>query len=119
MTRGYAIRHVNSIGMGTLLGWSGAFVLLMLLNLDQPKVSYSAIAGVLGIACAFLTGNPRLFSLWCFAITMTLDLSKHFGPLYLKMGGESAFKAEASDVFLLILAAYQLHDVWQRSEERV
>jgi putative inorganic carbon (hco3(-)) transporter len=113
MTRGYAIRHVNSIGMGALLGWSGAFVLLVLLNLDQPKVSYSAIAAVLGIACAFLTGNPRLFSLWCFAITMTLDLSKHFGPLYLKMGGESAFKAEASDVFLLILAAYQLHDVWQ------
>jgi putative inorganic carbon (hco3(-)) transporter len=113
MTREYAARHATSIGLSAMLGWTGAFVLVLLLNLDSPKVSYSLLAAVAGAGCAALTGNPRLLCVWAFTMTLTLDLSKHFGPLYLKMGGEGAFKAEASDVFLLILAFWQLHDIWQ------
>jgi O-antigen ligase len=52
-------------------------------------------------------------------LVIPLDLSKRFGDIFLKMGGESSFRAEVSDVFILGLLAFQLRDIWTGRVDRV
>ena len=75
------------------------------------KAMLAAAAGVLFLAAAYLSNNVRLFSLWALMLTIPFDLSKRFGPIIEKMGGESAFRVEMSDPFLLILALYLVGDL--------
>lgn len=58
------------------------------------------------------SGNPRVFFLWCLMFALPFDLSVYFGPISDKGGGERAFRLELSDVFFLLLLAFQLRDVF-------
>jgi len=88
-----------------------AVVLVMLMMMGNLKAIAAVVAGSLCIFAAFLSGNPRLFSLWALMLTIPFDLSKRFGPLIEKMGGESSFRIEMSDPFLLLLTVYLLRDI--------
>jgi hypothetical protein len=76
------------------------------------KVIGAAVAGTVGLIAAFCSGNPRLFCIWGLMFLIPFDLSKRFGHVFLKMGGENSFRAEVSDVFLAALAAYIVWDLW-------
>jgi O-antigen ligase len=73
-------------------------------------VVVGVIAIVLGAA---FSGNVRLFCLWGFALTLPFDLSYRFGPVFLKLGGETAFRVELSDIFWMPLLAYLVRDLWK------
>ncbi|MGH9785879.1 MAG: O-antigen ligase family protein [Terriglobia bacterium] len=72
----------------------------------------TALAGLAGLLAAYLFGNPRLYFLWALMFTIPFDLSKSIGPNVQKMGGETSFRFELSDPFLLALAAYLVRDIW-------
>jgi len=91
---------------------AGAGLLAYLGEVGSPKVTAAILGGAIGLVGAFLSGSPRLFCVYGLMVVSPLDLSKRFGPVFLKMGGESSFRAEVSDVFLLALAAYVLRDLW-------
>ncbi len=90
--------------------------ILYLSLIGSKKVLATAVASVAGLAAIYLAGNLRLFALWGVMATLPLDLSKRFGPQILKMGGESSFRAEISDVFWVILLGYQ---IWDISRDRI
>ena len=97
-----------------LLGSVAAFAPLLLpLSSLSAKVVYSVSAALLCAAGAVLSGNIRLYSLWCLMFTLPLDYSMHFGAMIKKMGGENQFRVEASDIFLAALAIYVMRDIWQ------
>jgi putative inorganic carbon (hco3(-)) transporter len=58
-----------------------------------------------------MSGNPRLFSLYGLMVAVPFDLSKRFGTIIAKMGGESSLRVEFSDVFLAVLLAYLVADI--------
>lgn len=88
---------------------TGAYIALAV----QP--SMKVLAGVLGalgcLLAAYLSGNIRLFCLWGLMITMDFDLSKRFGPIIAKMGGENSFRVEMSDPFILGLIFFFALDI--------
>jgi putative inorganic carbon (HCO3(-)) transporter len=86
---------------------------LLLYLLQGSKKPVAAILGIalLGLILYF-SGNPRLAALWGLGVTIPFDLSKRFGQYIEKMGGETAFRAELSDVFLVILIFYLVRDLW-------
>jgi putative inorganic carbon (hco3(-)) transporter len=100
-------------------GCMGAAAFVYLADGGNMKVIAAALAGALGLVVAVLCGNPRLCCLWALMLVIPLDLSKRFGEVFLKMGGESSFRAEISDVFIVGLLAYQLRDIWTRRVDRV
>lgn len=105
---------------------AAAFVLaclstgLLFYLLQGSKKPVAAIGGAIGLAIVlFLSGNPRLLSLYGLMIASPFDLSKRFGQYIEKMGGESAFRAELSDVFLVVLFAFLVRDVWTGRNPRL
>jgi O-antigen ligase len=72
----------------------------------------AGVAGLLCLAGAYLSGNARLYCLWWLMLTIPFDLSKRFGPVIEKMGGETSFRAELSDPFLAVLAAFIAWEIW-------
>ena len=77
------------------------------------------VLAVLGVAIlgvgATLLGNFRLFCLWGLILTLPLDLSYRVGRVYTKLGGETSFRIEISDLFWLCLLAYLVRELWTRS----
>jgi hypothetical protein len=105
--------------LATGTGFLGATVFVYLGDSGSPKVIAASVAGAIGLVAALLSGNPRLCCIWGLMLVLPLDLSKRFGQVILKMGGESAFRAEASDVFVLGLIAYQLRDILRGRVDRL
>jgi len=102
-----AVPALASIG----LAFAGTGLLLYLLGGSKKPVA--AILGALTLgAILWISGNPRLVALWGFGLALPFDLSKRFGRYIEKMGGESAFRVEVSDVFLVILLFYLCRDLW-------
>jgi putative inorganic carbon (hco3(-)) transporter len=94
-------------------GGSLAFLLILIPTTElKMKFALAIAAGLLWVAGAFISGNLRLYSLWCLMLTIPLALSKHFGTVLEKLGGESEFRIEISDPFLLILGFFILRDIW-------
>jgi hypothetical protein len=75
------------------------------------KLIAVALAGMLGLLIGFFCGNLRLLSLWALLLVAPIDLSKRFGPIFLKMGGESSFRVEVSDLFIFALFVYLCLDI--------
>lgn len=70
------------------------------------------LGGFLVFLAAFASGNPRLYCFWGLILTIPLNLSKRFGPMFVgKPGGEDSFKLEVSDVFLIAMAGFLLIDI--------
>jgi putative inorganic carbon (hco3(-)) transporter len=98
---------------------AGGFAVLGAALVLGPSMmgSTKILAGLLGafglVAGAYVSGNVRLFCLWGAMLTLPFDLSKRFGPVMAKMGGETAFRVEMSDPFWLVLLAFLLRDIWQ------
>jgi len=85
--------------------------LLFIANTGNAKLMAASAAGLGFVVVAFISGNPRLLCLWGLMLTVPLDLSKRFGPTIAKMGGESSFRVEISDPFVLALLAFQLREI--------
>ncbi len=90
---------------------------LAIAGLSSDLKTFAVIGGlVFGVVAAFASGNPRLYCLWGFAFTLSLSLSKRFGPMFLgKPGGEDSFRIELNDLFLFALAGFLL---WELLTER-
>ncbi len=104
-------------GSGSLALWAlGVAVLAsgLVVVLDASggvKLTAAAVAGALLVIAASASGNPRLFSLWGLMMTIPFDLSKRFGAIIAKMGGENSIRLELSDLFVLALLVYLVRDI--------
>lgn len=105
-------RHLRESAVPLLIVFGFAALLLMVLATGSIRALASVLFVAIGIVVAFGSGNPRLFALWGLMITISLNLSKHFGPIVNKGGGETSFRVEVSDPFLLVLAFFLLRDLW-------
>lgn len=94
------------------LAFLAAALVLFLVASSRIKAVVAVLGGLTILTGAFLSGNPRLFSLWGLMLTIPFDLSKRFGPIIEKMGGESSFRIEMSDPFVLMLLAFLARDIW-------
>lgn len=84
----------------------------LVLSTGHMKLIAVTIGGAIFVVCAIASGNPRLFCVWFFGVTMPLNLSKKFGPILNKGGGETSFLIEVSDVFIIALAGFILWEIW-------
>lgn len=101
--------------MGLLAAGMGVF----LLTTDSTK-ALAAVTGVFILAgLAMMVGNPRLFALWGVMFSIPFDLSKRFGPIIEKMGGESSFRVELYDPFLFVLLFFIARDLLLRNRESI
>ena len=89
-------RHLRESAFPLLIVFGVAGLFLLVLATGSVRALASALFVVLGVVVAFGSGNPRLFALWGLMITISLNLSKHFGPIVNKGGGETSFRAEVS-----------------------
>lgn len=104
-------RNVGSALLTLALAITATALLFYLM--DGNKKVAAVFWGAAGLGTAmFLSGNPRLVALWGLGLALPLDLSKRFGNYIEKMGGETAFRAEVSDIFLGILLLYLVRDLW-------
>ena len=90
---------------------AGAAMVAFVGETGSIKIIAALLGGVICVSGALLSGNPRLFCVWGLMLLIPFDLSKRFGHVFLKMGGENSFRAEVSDVFLLALLAYLVWDL--------
>ncbi len=108
--------HGSSAASAVLVGLA-AFIGcgFLLLPSFGIKTIYLAAAGVAaaGVALTYVSGNLRLVCLYAVALAAPFDLSKKFGPELIKMGGETQFRVEFYDPFVLLLAYFQIRDVWR------
>jgi putative inorganic carbon (HCO3(-)) transporter len=88
-----------------------AVLVLVVTGSGSVKVIGATVAGGMFVAAGVMSGNPRLFSLYCLMVAVPFDLSKRFGQIIAKMGGETSLRAEFSDVFLLVLLTYLVADI--------
>ena len=106
---GLDARDYRSLAFNAIVAGSAAFCVAAI-GVDLAEASVKVVAAAIGAAVcgviAYLCGNPRLLCLWGLALVIPFDLSKRFGTIFMKMGGESSFRAEVSDVFLIVLAGY-------------
>jgi putative inorganic carbon (HCO3(-)) transporter len=89
-----------------------AAALLLVASQGGTKVLILVVGMVGIVAGAVLSGNVRLFSLWGLILSVPFDLSYRLGPVYAKLGGETSFRIEVSDLFCLALLAYLVADLW-------
>lgn len=91
----------------------GAAFSLFVLSTVTSMRNFAILGGGALVALgAVLSGNPRLYCLWGLMLTVPLNLSKRFGPMFLgKPGGEDSFRIEISDIFLICLVGFLLWDV--------
>ena len=98
------------VGLALLLGLG----LALLAEVGSWRLALVAL-GAAGFPLAMrVSGNPRLFLLWCMVFALPFDLSLYLGGISDKGGGERAWRLEVSDVFLLGLLAFQLRDLLSR-----
>ena len=88
-----------------------ALAVLVVLGSDSAKLLGAAVAGAVILAGGVMSGNPRLYCLYWLMVAVPFDLSKRFGTIIAKMGGESSLRAEFSDVFLIVLLGYLVADI--------
>ncbi|MDT0593764.1 O-antigen ligase family protein [Glaciecola petra] len=88
--------------------------LLLVLIVGGFKLVLVAVLGVLMAAMLILSSNPRLLLLWLLVFSLPLALSKQFGEIVFKGGGEQAFRLELFDLFVGILLIFQLKDALQK-----
>jgi len=112
MTSTFTARELKSQTLALAFACLGSAVLVGVLISGNRKLILGAIAGGLCLALAYISGNLRLFSTWAFMFTLPFDLSKRLGPVIEKMGGESSFRIELSDPFLLVLIWYLASEIW-------
>ena len=86
--------------------------LAVVLSTGHLKLIGLTVGGMIFLVCAVASGNPRLFCVWFFGATMPLNLSKKFGAILNKGGGETSFVVEISDIFIILLAAFIAMDIW-------
>jgi len=101
------------LGLASIVGLVGTALLVFLAVGTSVKVIAALVAAVICVSGAYISGNLRLYCLWGLMFTIPLDLSKRFGPIFLKLGGESSFRLEVSDIFLLPLAIFLIRDIWK------
>jgi putative inorganic carbon (hco3(-)) transporter len=88
-------------------------VLLLFLASERSERLVIVVAGlVLGGASVVMSGNMRLVCLWGLILSMPFDLSYRVGPVFAKLGGETSFRLELSDLFWLALLAFQVRELW-------
>lgn len=104
-------REFLSTAAAAGLAVAGALAVVVLATEAPAKLQAAAIGAAIVAAGALLSGNIRLFAIWGFGLTIPFDLSKRFGPIIEKMGGESSFRVEMSDPFLLILAFFVAREI--------
>ena len=75
-----------------------------------PKLLAVVAGAIAFIAAAIACGNPRLFLLWVLILTLPMALSKYFGEILYKGGGEQSFRIELYDAFVYMLFVLQLRD---------
>ena len=97
-----AAATLSAMGVGLILFLYGA----------NPKVTVVVLGGAAYVIGAYLSANPRLFTLWALLFCVPFDLSKRLATSIPKMGGESSFRLEMGDPFLLILVLFLIADVW-------
>jgi O-antigen ligase len=88
-------------------------VVLVVAATKGAKVMVVVLGGGVTVIGALVSGNPRLFFLYGLMLTIPFDLSKRIGGYIEKMGGETSFRIEMSDPFLLALAAFLVRDFVQ------
>lgn len=93
------------IGIATL----AAATAVALFTADTT-VRVATVGGVLGIAIGMLSGNPRLFCLYCLVLTAPLDLGKRFLAIP-HMGGAGALRFDLVEVFMVALLFFQGRDI--------
>ena len=89
-----------------------AVVLLFVASERGARLVLAAAGVVLAGAGAVLSGNVRLFCLWGLILALPFDLSYRLGPVFAKLGGETSFRFELSDIFWLTLLVYQARELW-------
>lgn len=109
-----ADRDLRSSALAMGLAMAAAAALLYLVSTSSVKILAAIVGGVAFVVAAFLSGNPRLFLLWALMFALPFDLSKRFGTVIPKMGGEVAFRAELADPFMLGILAFVARDIWTR-----
>jgi O-antigen ligase len=109
--------NVRSGALCVALAFSAVGILMYLLQASAKPLAAILGAASLGLVL-YLSGNPRLAALLGLGITIPFDLSKRFGHYIEKMGGETAFRAELSDLFLAILLFYLVLDLWTQRRSR-
>jgi O-antigen ligase len=102
-----------STAAGVLTGsFVAAGLLVYAATSESNKIVGGMIAAAVALGAAFASGNIRLYSLWGLMFSLPFDLSKRFGQIIEKMGGESSFRIEMSDPFLIVLAFFLFRDIY-------
>lgn len=113
------LRHARAALLPMIVAFLATALVLVLLGSGKMKLVGAIIGGSLVLGAALLSGNPRLFCLWGFMLTLPFDLSKRFGEVIKKMGGETAFRVEMSDPFILGLLLFISADIWRGTRQHV
>jgi putative inorganic carbon (HCO3(-)) transporter len=104
-------RDLLALALAVAVALAGTGLLIFLATGGSKKILAALLGGLLCLVLAWFSGNPRLFCIWGLMLTLPFDLSKRFGPIIAKMGGETAFRIEMSDPFLAALALFLLRDI--------
>jgi putative inorganic carbon (HCO3(-)) transporter len=89
-------------------------VLILILVVGGFKLALVSILALSMVVMLMMSSNPRLLLLWLLVFSLPLALSKQFGEIVFKGGGEQAFRLELFDLFVLALLAFQLTDVFTK-----
>jgi O-antigen ligase len=106
------LRGARSLLPVVLLAAIFAVVTIYLIGEGGTRLRVALLGMVVVATGAYLSGNIRLFCLWGFILTLPFDLSYRFGPVFPKLGGETSFRFEVSDLFWVGLLAYLVRDLW-------
>jgi putative inorganic carbon (hco3(-)) transporter len=104
---------LSNTGIAIGAAFVGAGLLIYLASEPSVKVLAAVVGSAVCVVGALLSGNIRLYCLWGLMFTIPFDLSKRFGPIFYKLGGESSFRLEVSDLFLVGLIVYLARDIWK------
>jgi len=115
---GSARRLLGAFALVATVATLAAIAIVVALSASRTIVGLSLVAGIAFGIGGLISGNLRLYCLWGLLLTAPIDLSKRFMPLF-HMGGESAFRVEASDFFLVALLAYLIRDLARERDWRL
>lgn len=105
-------RELRATVAALLTSFAVGGMMLVLATVESKKLLWGAMSAALCLFLAHLSGNLRLFCLWAVAVTLPFKLSKQLGEAIYKGGGETAFRVEMCDPFLLVLIAYLAWELW-------
>lgn len=114
MVREFVSLELKQLLVAGCAAFISATLLIGTLLSGSTKVLAAVLGGAVVLGGAYFSGNVRLFCLYGLTLTLPFDLSKRFGTVIEKMGGEIAFRVEVSDPFLFALAGFLLLDILRR-----